>query len=81
MSVLAHVVLNGSVPSEPAATQALTHILNSSPDIARSFVSILRPTKVDFEPGHIKVELAHEDSRPDLTIHDIHGRVRAIVEN
>ena len=81
MSVLAHVVLNGSVPSEPAATQALTHILNSSPDIARSFVSILRPTKVDFEPGHIKAELAHEDSRPDLTIHDIHGRVRAIVEN
>ena len=40
MSVLAHVVLNGSVPSEPAATQALTHILNSSPDIARSFVGM-----------------------------------------
>ena len=81
MSVLAHVVLNGSVPSEPAATQALTHILNSSPDIARSFVRILRPANVHFEPGRIKAELAHEDGRPDLTIHDIHGRVRAIVEN
>lgn len=83
MSVLAHVVLNGSVPSEPAATQALTHILNSSRDIARSFVGVLRPAGVDFEdfePGHIKAELAREDSRPDLTVHDIHGRVRAIVE-
>ena len=81
MSVLAHVVLNGSVPSEPAATQALTHILNSSPDLARSFVGILRPPGVDFDPGHIKAELAHEDSRPDLTVHDIHGRARVIVEN
>ena len=81
MSVLAHVVLNGSLPSEPAATQALAHILNSSPNIARSFVGVLRQAGIEFEPGHIKAELGHEDSRPDLTIHDSHGRVRAFVEN
>ena len=81
MSVLAHVVLNGSMPGEPAATQALAHILNSSPDIARAFVGVFRPAIADFEPGHIKAELGHEDSRPDLTVHDGHGRVRAFVEN
>ena len=32
MSVLAHVVLKGSLPGEPAATQALAHILNASSD-------------------------------------------------
>ena len=81
MSVLAHVVLNGSMPGEPAATQALAHILNSSPDIAGAFVGILRTASVDFEPGYIKAELGHEDSRPDLTVHDSRGRVRAFVEN
>ena len=81
MSVLAHVVLNGSMPGEPAATQALAHILNSSPDIARAFVGILRPASIEFEPGYITAELGHEDSRPDLTVHDSRGRVRAFVEN
>ena len=81
MSVLAHIVLNGSLPAEPAATRALAHILNSSPHIARAFVAMLRPASVDFEPGHIKAEFGHEDSRPDLTIHDSHGRVRTFVEN
>ena len=33
MSVLAHVVLGGAIQSEPAATQALAFILNSSTDI------------------------------------------------
>ena len=81
MSVLAHVVLNGSMQGEPAATQAIAHILNSSPDIARAFVGMLRRAGADFEPGHIKAELGHEDNRPDLTVHDRHGRVRAFVEN
>ena len=81
MSVLAHVVLNGSMPGEPAATQALAHILNSSSDIARAFVAVFRPANANFEPGHIKAELGHADSRPDLTVHDGHGRVRAFVEN
>lgn len=43
MSVLAHVVLNGPIDSEPAATQAFAHILDSSPDIARAFIGILSP--------------------------------------
>lgn len=81
MSVLAHVVLNGALAGEPAATQALAHILNSSADIARAFVAMLRPAGVEFEPGYIGAELGHEDSRPDLTVHDSRGRVRAFVEN
>lgn len=82
MSVLAHVVLGGPQQSEPAATQALAYILSSSPDIARTFVELLRDANVEFEPGRIEAELAQEeDSRPDLTIHDTDGRVRVLVEN
>ena len=81
MNVLTHVVLGGSYPSEPAATQALTFILNSSPDITRAFLGMLREANIEFEPGHIKAELGQEDSRPDLTIHDADGRARAFVEN
>ncbi len=81
MSVLAHVVLRGSLPGEPAATQALSHILTSSPDIARAFVAMLRPADVKFHPGRIEAELGHEDSRPDLTVYDSEGCVRAFVEN
>lgn len=81
MSVLAHVVLGGSSRSEPAATQALAFILNSSPDIARAFLRMLREANIEFEPGHIKTELRHEDSQPDLTIHDGDGHVRVFVEN
>ena len=81
MSILAHVVLGGSIQSEPAATQALAFILNSSTDIARSFLGILGETSLEFEPGHIAAELVHEDSRPDLTIHDRNGTARAFVEN
>ncbi len=82
MSVLAHVVLGGSLPAEPAATQALAHILKSNPDIAGSFVGLLQDANVAFEPGPIEAERAQEeDSRPDLTIHDSEGRVRIFVEN
>ena len=81
MSVLAHVVLRGALQSEPAVSQALAHILNASPDIARAFVGMLRQADIEFEAGHIKAELGHEDSRPDLTIHDSLGRVRVFVEN
>ena len=81
MSVLAHVVLRGSLPSEPAATQALSHILTSSPDIARAFVAMMHTANVEFHPGHIEAELGHEDSRPDLTVYDSEGCVRAFVEN
>ncbi len=80
MSVLAHVVL-GAQQGEPAATRALAYILNSNPDIARSFVGILQDANIEFEPGRIEAELAHEDGQPDLTIHDTDGRVRIFVEN
>ena len=81
MSVLAHVVLGGPQQSEPAATQALAYVLKSSPDIARAFVRMIRDAGVEFEPGRIEAELAHEDSQPDLTIHDTDGHVRILVEN
>lgn len=80
MSVLAHVVL-GVQQGEPAATQALAYILKSSPDIARAFVGMLRNASIEFEPGRIEAELAHEDGQPDLTIYDTDGRVRVFVEN
>ena len=81
MSVLAHVVLNGSMQGEPAATQALAHILNASPDLARAFVGMLHETGIEFEPGRVQAELGHEVDRPDMTVRDDHGRVRILVEN
>ena len=81
MSVLAHIVLSGSLPSEPAATQALAHILKASPDVARAFLGILRQAGIEFEYGYIQAEAAHEKSRPDLTVHDLDGLVRVFVEN
>ena len=81
MSVLAHVVLGGPQQSEPAATQALAYVLKSNPDIARAFVRMIRDAGVEFEPGRIEAELAHEESQPDLTIHDTDGHVRIFVEN
>ena len=81
MSVLAYVVLGGSLQDEPAATQALTYILKSRPEIAQAFVGLLRDASIEFEPGRVEAELGIEGSRPDLTIHDSGGRVRVFVEN
>ena len=84
-SVLAHVVLGGSLPSEPAATQALAFILKSSPDIAWSFLGMLREANSkfkefkEFKPVHIQSELGHGDSRPDLTIYDSDSHI--FIEN
>ena len=81
MSVLAHVVLGGTLQNEPAATQALAYILRSSPDIARAFVGMLQEANIEFDPGRIEAEQEHEEARPDLRIHDGDGRVRVFVEN
>ncbi len=81
MSVLAHVVLGGALQNEPAATQALAYILNSEPDIARTFVGMLRDADIEFEPGRIEAELEHEEAQPDLTIYDSEGSARVFVEN
>ena len=78
---VALVVLGGSLRAEPAATQALAYVLNSSTDIAQAFIAMLRRAGIKFEPGHIQAELRHEDGVPDLTIHDTDGRVRILVEN
>lgn len=81
MSVLTHVVLKRSLPSEPVATQSLAYILNAEQDIARAFIGIFREAGIGFEPAYIQAEIRHEYSRPDLTIRDDHGDVRAFVEN
>ena len=81
MSVLTHVVLNSSLSSELVATKSLAYILNAERDIARAFIEIFRDAGIEFEPAKIQPELSDEDSRPDLTIHDNHGCIRAFVEN
>ena len=81
MSVLASVVLGGSSQAEPAATQALAYILNSSPDIARAFVATLNGGGIKLEPGAIRAEFGHDEGIPDLTILDDEGRVRVLIEN
>ena len=81
MSVLEYVIDRMGLKPEPAATQALACILNSNPEIAQAFVGMLRDTGITFEPGRIEAELQHEESQPDLTIHDSDGRARVFVEN
>ena len=81
MSVLAHVVRGGPQQNEPAATQALTYILNSSPIIAESFVRLLTNEHVEFEVGRIVAEQGQKDSQPDITIYDTQSQVRMFIEN
>ncbi len=79
MSVFAHVV-SRSLPPEPAATQALEYVLGK-PDALRTFVEMLAPIGVSFEPRSVASEEAHGDARPDLTIYDRAGKRRLFVEN
>jgi len=81
MSVLAHVVYNGPMANEPAATQALHYILTSSDDTARAFLEMLHPAGIKFEHGDIWSETGDAESRPDLTIQDKKGEIRILVEN
>lgn len=81
MSVLAHVVLGGPQQTEPAATQALTYILNKSPSFVCSLIELLGDEKFQFEPGRVDAELSHEEGRPDLAIYDKYGALRVFVEN
>ncbi len=82
MSVLTHIVLkNRSLRSEPVATLSLAYILKAEKDIAGAFIGIFSAAGIEFEPANIQTEIGHEDSRPDLTILDDQGYVRAFVEN
>ena len=81
MSVLAHVVRGGPQQNEPAATQALTYILNKSPKLVRSLIDLIRTELLQFEPGRVDAELGIEDGQPDLAIYDQAGRLRVFVEN
>lgn len=79
MSVLAHVV-SLSLPPEPAATQALEYVLRDA-DALRTFVDMLAPIGVSFEPRRVESEEAHGDGRPDLVVYDVAGTHRVFVEN
>lgn len=81
MSVLAHVVRGGPQQNEPAATQALTYILNQSPDLLQSIIDVIGDVKVQFEPGRVDAEHSFEDGQPDLAIYDKDNRLRVLVEN
>ena len=81
MSVLAHVIDRGELAAEPAATQALAYILNSSPDIAKAFVGVLPDENIEYAPERIEAELEYGEARPDLTLHDSDNRPRIFVEN
>ena len=81
MSVLAHVVCRGPQQNEPAATQALTYILNKSPELVRALIGLLSDERLQFEPGRVDAELSIEDGQPDLTIYDQNGGLRVFVEN
>ena len=64
MSVFAHVVSRNLAP-EPAATQALEYVLKD-PDALRTFVGMLAPLGVSFEPGSVESERAFGDDRSSV---------------
>lgn len=78
-SLLGHLVPLIRQP-EPAATQALRHLLEAAPEIVSKFVEVL--TGGRFEIGRIGSEWQFENRvQPDLVIYDAHGKVRLFVEN
>lgn len=82
MSLLGHLVpriASGGV--EPAATQALAYILDSSTSIARAFCALCSTNNEPFSLGRIVAEEKHGEHIPDLTIRDTEGAVRVFVEN
>ena len=78
-SVLAEVIPR-VMQREPAATQALHYILDSSSALARTFVELLEGGR--FEIGVIGTEWVYgKKLRPDLAIHDTGETCRMFVEN
>ena len=81
-TLLAYLISRIVTQREPAATQALAYILNSAPDIAKAFMSVVHQTGfTPFELGRIGAEEQHGDGIPDLTVRDTAGAVRVLVEN
>ena len=83
MSLLGYLIPRiASSGEEPAATQALTYLLNSSTDIAQAFVDTVGRTGIAaFTPGRIVAEEQHGNHFPDVTIRDADGAIRIFVEN
>ena len=84
MRVLAQVIFSQRCKPEPAATQALWHILKSSSSLAQEFLEIIGIAGVHFELGRVASEIVLpelEDGRPDLSLYDTDGTRRLLVEN
>ena len=80
-SLLAHLIPLFAAP-EPAATRALTYILNAAPEVASQFTALVGRTGLAaFEHGLISAEERHGAGIPDVTIRDKGGIVRVLVEN
>ena len=82
--VLAHVISNGALSPEPAATRALGYILSSSSEVTHQFLAdLLEGCRVPvFTPGKILAERwVAPGTMPDLTIEDSEGRRRVFIEN
>lgn len=83
MSVLAHIVLDGTgLPPEPAATKAFAYILNTDQELARTFLArvLAQAGVAPFVPGRIEGRFDQEGNRPDLVIRDVADHPRLIVE-
>ena len=81
MSILAHVIFKGGLKGEPTATQGLAYVLNQNREVAQALIGLL-PKEVEFDHGRIAAEIkSGEDSTPDLSIYDLDGRLRVLVEN
>ncbi len=78
LSLLGHLVPLIRQP-EPAATQALYHVLAGAPKVAAAFVHLL--TGGHFEIGWIGSEWKIGRGSPDLAIYDADGKCRVFVEN
>lgn len=84
MRVLAQVIFSQQCQPEPAATQALVHILRSSTSLAQEFVNIIGIAGINLELGRVAPEAGlpePEDGRPDLSVYDADGTRRLLVEN
>lgn len=79
MRILAH--LTGGM-GEPGATQALAYLLNSHAGLLQTFVALLSPAGIQFEPRRrVESETGGDGGRPDMSIFDADGNCRVLVEN
>ena len=79
MSVLAH--LAGGM-GEPGATQALAYLLNRQAGLLRAFLNLPGIAGIQFDARpRVESEMGGDGGRPDMSIYDVNGNLRVLVEN